>query len=144
MLLYDMKKALLDAFNSANAIVPPLAVTDVNFTNISLIIQNECNSRVTIQTLPTCLTWSGSKQIYYTRRNIATALADVVLPRALGPYTDTDKVCKVLWDVYGISAYHEDFLTATYPVGATSIQLSVQLNALVWLPGEVVTLQIVD
>jgi hypothetical protein len=140
MYLQDTKEKLLNEFSALHGIVPPIQVTDVDFVNAGVWLQNQCNARVTIQAKAGSNRIKGSLPIYYNRYRIDEALKDVKLIGKPGDYANTTAVLKMLSDVYDIVAYEEDFFFDTILPTATSVTLTPRINAIGWLPPHPVTL----
>lgn len=141
MYLRDTKERLLTEFSALHGIVPPIQVTDVDFVNAGVWLQNQCNARVTIQAKTTSTRIKGSIVINYNRYRVDDALKDVKLVGKPGDYADTTAVLKMLHDVYGIVAYPEDFFYSIINPAATAVTLTPRINALGWLPPYPVTLR---
>lgn len=134
MYIYDTKKRILSLFSKKYNISPPIQVADVTFVGATTWLQGDCNSRVTIQSRPESIRFTGSISINYNRWRIDQELRGLTIVAKPGDYTNTRQVLQVIRDTYGIPVYDEDFnLSAIGPDDLGAI-LTNRPDALGWQP----------
>lgn len=123
MLVNNIKQTLLSNFNKTNKITPALTMTDIVWLNIEIWLQNQCNSRVTIASIANSVNFSGTRTLYFSRRDIASDLRGQKIPGKRSDYTTLHSVIKALHDKCGIPLSTDEFVDKPLPAsGPITIQ----------------------
>lgn len=138
MIITNIKQALLNHFNSDNRVSPPIKLTDVNFLTPEVLIQGDCNTKVTFQATSNSDNWGGTKTIYYNRRRIQDDLQNVKIPGKPGDYKTLYQVLKVLREKLGVPVYDVEFLDKS--ISGSTVTIEVNFSSMAYLPNSIVTL----
>lgn len=136
----DFKGALLEAFNTANNIQPPLRLADVDFTGAGVWLQGLCNARVTIVAKSTSDVLTGQRTLFYNRQRADYGLLGMSIPGKPGDYANSNAAVAALAKKYSASIYVEDFFNRTLTAANTTVLLTPRSDALVWQPALAISL----
>jgi hypothetical protein len=139
MITTNVKQSLLNQFNLANRISPPIQMTDVNFLTPEIWLQGLCNSRVVIQAAATSNEFAGQETLYFIRRRIEEDLVDVKVPGKPSDYRRYYDVLKVLREKLGLPLQESEYLDKAF--SANVFQIDVTTVSMAYLPGGSITLQ---
>lgn len=139
MNISNVKQALLNAYNEANKIQPPVTLADVTWSNPEVWLQGDTNSRVTITALPGSVNYSGTQTFYFNRRHIADDLKEVKIPGKAGDYTRFFQVLKVLREVLGVPLQDSEFIDRS--IAASTVKIDTTVACMGFLPAGTITLE---
>ena len=139
MITTNVKQALLNHFNVANRISPPVQMKDVDFLTPEIWLQGINNSRVKIQGAALSNDFGGQETLYYIRRRIEADLLDVKVPGKSTDYHRYHDVLRVLREKLGLPLYESEYLDKAF--SASVFKIDVTTVSMAYMPGGSITLQ---
>ncbi len=139
MVISNVKQALLNAFNEANKISPPVVLTDVAWGNPEVWLQGDTNSRVTITGVPSSENYSGTQTLLFNRRHIAEDLKEFKIPGKPSNYTRLYQVLKVLREVLGVPLQDSEFIDRA--IAGSTVTIDTTVACMGFLPAGTITLE---
>jgi hypothetical protein len=137
MFLLDTKQTLLNLFNKATGL--KVQLSDVDFVNAGVWLQNACNAKVTIRSKASSNDFTGEATLFYNRWRLDETITDGRLSGKPGDFATTEDVLKYFRDVYQLPVYDSDFYTGAIDPTAREIILTPRIDAVAWLPPHPVT-----
>lgn len=142
MHITNVKQALLNDYNKANNIKPAVTLNDVQWDNIEIWLQGDCNSRVTIRALPTSTKFTNSQVLYFNRRPIEKDLFGIKIPGKPSEYNTNRDVLRVLKNTLGVPVEADEFIEQN--ISGDTVLLVPSARCMAYLPNSSVVLEFVE
>lgn len=139
MIVTNVKRVLLNAFNIANHITPAVQMDDIDWLTPEVWLQGSCNSRVTIQTSAAATEYNGSETLYFNRRKAEEDLRGVKIPGKATDYTRVYQILTAMREILGIPVQNNEYLDQ--PFSGNTFTLNVTTISMAYLPGSSITLE---